>query len=79
LTAWTAGLAATLGAEWFVASRISLTAEYLADLTYSRTTEESTSETLFDSRNGQIRTTEDTSDDWRLGLPTVRFGVTVYL
>ncbi len=89
---WNAGVLGSVGAEWFVASHISLTAEYTMSAGYGRTRFDRVFQT--DAERTDVRdsgitrtqtdiSTEERSDDgstssWTLSAPSARFGVSLY-
>lgn len=83
---WSFGAQGVIGGEWFVASRISLSAEYGARTFYSfgssRREQQSTQAT--DVPTGtRIMTTTDVSESehsgWSFGASSVKLGLTLYL
>ena len=82
---WAAGAAGSLGAEWFVRGGLSLTAEYGANVGYTRgiTRFTSRSTSVF-TNGGPISIQERVSRErqvfggWSLDAPNVRLGLAVY-
>ena len=68
---WNVGVSGVLGVEWFVASRVSIHAEYGVEFVYAKTTV-TTKNDLLDTEGSQ-----DT-EGWGIGPRDVLFGVSAY-
>lgn len=77
-TTWSAGALGVVGAEWFVASRVSLTAEYTVVAGYTHSDREETREAVSQSENALVNVTTDDDSGWILNRPTARLGIALY-